>query len=130
MEEEKRLVKSRRDRVIGGVLGGLSEYFNLDSTLVRLIFIFIALISVKGALLLYIVLYLVIPDEKQTSSGSSKLHNSRSALGITLILLGFLLFFNELYHFLTFKLIWPIFLIVIGFYILIKGLKEENNENR
>ena len=128
MKEEKRLVRSRRDRVIGGVLGGLSEYFDLDSTLVRLIFIFIALISIKGALLLYIVLYLVIPDEKQTKESSSP-QKSHTALGITLILLGFLLFFNELYHFLTFKLIWPFFLIVLGFYILIKGLEEGNNEN-
>ncbi len=129
MAEIKRLTRSRRDRVFGGVLGGLAEYFNLDSTLLRLIFIFIALVSIKGAVLLYIVLYLVIPDEKKGAT-DDKNHNNHTLLGITLILLGFVLFFNELYHFLTFKLIWPLFLIIVGFYILIKGIEEGKNENR
>ncbi len=128
MAETKRLTRSRRDRVFGGVLGGIAEYFNLDSTLLRLIFIFIALVSIKGAVLLYIVLYLVIPDEKKGAT-DDKNHN-HTLLGITLILLGFVLFFNELYHFLTFKLIWPLFLIIVGFYILIKGIEEGKNENR
>lgn len=128
MESDKKLVRSRRDRVFGGVLGGIAEHFNFDSTLLRLIFIFIAFVSVKGALLLYIILYLIIPDEKNANT-TNKSREDRTTLGIVLIVVGLILFLNELYSFLTFKLIWPILLIIAGFYVLIKGIEEGRNEN-
>ncbi len=126
--EEKILRRSKSDRVIGGVLGGLAEYFNMDSTLLRLIYIFLCFVSIKGALLLYIILYIVIPEEKKETP--SKKDNGRLLLGLTLIFLGAVLFLNELYHFLTYAMLWPLLLIVLGFYILIKGIEEGHNEGR
>ena len=57
----KRLTKSKRDRQISGVCGGLAEYFNIDATLVRLIFIVGSLMGGPG-LIIYIILAIVMPE--------------------------------------------------------------------
>ncbi len=57
----RRLYRSRTDRQLAGVCGGLGEYFGVDPTIVRLIFIVLALAGGPG-LLLYIILALVIPE--------------------------------------------------------------------
>ncbi len=58
----KKLYRSRVDRKIGGVCGGLGEYFGIDPTLVRLLFV-LGLLFVGGALLAYLILLIVIPEE-------------------------------------------------------------------
>jgi phage shock protein C len=58
----KRLTKSR-DRKLSGVLGGLAEYFEVDPTLVRLLFVVVALFTaVFPCIFLYIVAAFIIPD--------------------------------------------------------------------
>ena len=59
---EKRLTRSRKDRVISGVCGGLAQYFGLDPVLIRAIFL-IALLGFGTGLLPYIVLWIVMPNE-------------------------------------------------------------------
>ncbi len=58
----KRLYRSRTDRKLGGVCGGLGAYFNIDPTLFRIIFLILFLGMGQG-LVLYIILWLVIPEE-------------------------------------------------------------------
>ncbi len=58
----KRLYRSRHERMIGGVCGGLGEYLNVDATLVRLIFVLGALFGGPG-LLVYFIMLLVVPEE-------------------------------------------------------------------
>ena len=58
----KKLYRSRVDRKIGGVCGGLGEYFGNDPTLVRLLFV-LGLLFVGGTLLAYLILLIVIPEE-------------------------------------------------------------------
>jgi len=58
----KKLYRSRIDRKIAGVCGGLGEYFGIDPTLVRVLFV-LGLIFVGGALLVYLILAIVIPEE-------------------------------------------------------------------
>jgi phage shock protein C len=59
--EEKRLMRSTTERMIAGVAGGLGEYFNMDPTLVRLIFVLLALAGGPG-LILYLILWVVMPE--------------------------------------------------------------------
>ena len=59
--EGKRLYKSATDKKIAGVCGGIAEYFNIDSTLVRLGWVLFSLLGGSG-LLAYIIAALVIPD--------------------------------------------------------------------
>ncbi|MBP9040565.1 MAG: PspC domain-containing protein [Anaerolineaceae bacterium] len=60
--QTKKLYRSRTDRKIAGVCGGLGEYFGIDPTLMRLLFV-LGLIFVGGTLLAYIILMIVIPEE-------------------------------------------------------------------
>jgi len=62
---EKRLQRSRTEKMLGGVCGGLAEYFNVDPTLVRVIWIAITLLAGVG-ILLYIILWLVVPLQPPT----------------------------------------------------------------
>ena len=59
---KKRLVRSKTDRQISGVCAGLAQYFDIDPTIVRLIFVVASLMGGPG-LLLYIVLAIVVPEE-------------------------------------------------------------------
>ncbi|HEX5002074.1 MAG TPA: PspC domain-containing protein [Bacteroidia bacterium] len=60
---EKRLV--RKDKKIFGVCGGLGDYFNMDPTIIRIIFLAAAILFGSG-LLLYLIMALVMPEEKQS----------------------------------------------------------------
>jgi phage shock protein C len=58
--QARQLTRSQTDRRIGGVCGGIAEYFDIDPTLVRIAFVAAALLSGVG-ILLYIVLWIVLP---------------------------------------------------------------------
>ena len=59
---EKRLTKSKSNRMLFGVCGGLGEYFGVDPTLVRLVFVLLALVDGIG-IVLYIILAIIMPRE-------------------------------------------------------------------
>ena len=60
--EQKRLYRSRDNRMICGVCGGLAEYLNVDPTLVRLATVLIACMAGSG-ILAYIIAAIIIPDQ-------------------------------------------------------------------
>ena len=64
------MYRSETDKMIGGVCGGLAEYFSIDSTIVRLIFGLIVVYGGTG-LVLYVILWIVMPT-KSTSGLSSE----------------------------------------------------------
>lgn len=57
----KKLYLSDTNRKLGGVCGGLGEYFEVDPTVVRIIFILVALLSLGLGLIAYLAMWLVIP---------------------------------------------------------------------
>lgn len=59
--EPKRLYRSNTDRKVGGVAGGLGEYFKIDPLLIRLLFVILTLAG-GGGVLIYIVLWIVTPE--------------------------------------------------------------------
>lgn len=58
---EKKLYKSSTDKKLAGVCGGIAEYFNVDSTLVRLGWVVFSLLGGSG-LLAYIIAAIIMPD--------------------------------------------------------------------
>ena len=60
--ESRRLYRSRTDRMIGGVCGGLGEYLAIDPTLIRVLFVLAALFGGHG-ILLYLILLILVPVE-------------------------------------------------------------------
>lgn len=59
----ERYVRSRTDRVLAGVCGGLAAYFDVDPTLVRVAWVVVTLFSVGLGVLAYVLLWLLAPEE-------------------------------------------------------------------
>ena len=60
--EPQRLFRSRKDRILGGVCGGMGNYFNLDPVLVRVIWV-VLLFAAGVGFLAYILAWIIIPEE-------------------------------------------------------------------
>jgi phage shock protein PspC (stress-responsive transcriptional regulator) len=60
-DDVKRLHRSESDRWLAGVCGGIAEYFNVDSTLIRVLFILFGFL-VGGGVLIYIILWIIMPE--------------------------------------------------------------------
>ena len=60
----KKLMRPKHGRVVAGVAIGLAQYFNLDVTLVRLIWVFLFLPGGLPGLLPYIIMWIVVPSEE------------------------------------------------------------------
>ncbi len=65
--ENRKLSRSKSDRMVAGVCSGLGKYLNIDTTIVRLIFVLMFLLGGHG-LLIYIILWIVMPVETLTQS--------------------------------------------------------------
>ena len=58
----KKLYRSVKDKMLGGVAGGLAEYFGIDPTLVRVLFV-ISLLFGGAGIIAYIILWIIVPEE-------------------------------------------------------------------
>ncbi len=56
----RKLYRSQTDKMIGGVCGGLADYFNIDPTLVRLLFVLLLFTPLHG-LIVYLILWIITP---------------------------------------------------------------------
>nr|WP_246050074.1 PspC domain-containing protein [Aquibacillus sediminis] len=64
--ELKKLTRSSMDRMFYGVIGGVANYFNIDSTLLRLIFVIALLFtSIFPLLIVYIVAIFIMPEDRE-----------------------------------------------------------------
>jgi phage shock protein C len=62
-QETKRLYRSRTDRMVAGVCGGIASYFNVDPTVVRLAFVAGFFLLPTTPLWVYIAMALIVPEE-------------------------------------------------------------------
>jgi len=63
VENTKKLYRSRTDRQLGGVCSGLANYFRIDPTVIRLIFVLGFFLTGSATFWLYLVMWIVIPEE-------------------------------------------------------------------
>lgn len=143
--EQRRLYRSR-DRMIGGVSGGIADYLGLDPTVVRLIWIVFAFTG--AGVLAYILGMILIPEEpvgfneNSTSTSQDKKQsnsehvpgrphrtsvdptNNRS-LGIILLAVGLGLLLRNLLPGFPWRLTWPALLIIGGFALIITGFGDK-----
>jgi phage shock protein C len=141
---DKRLYRSRRNAVIGGVCGGIGEYFDIDPVLVRVIWLF-AVFSGVGVLA-YLVCWLLIPqkpyqgankvdsqyeggyyDEYQDHHSEERREKTKLILGAGLIIVGGFSLMQRFMPWFDFDLIWPVILILGGFYLIYRE-KDEHDE--
>ena len=92
----KKLYKSQRDRMIGGVCGGISEYLNIDSTIVRIVFVIMAFFGGSG-IIIYIAGLLIFPDNENAQAAYVKKEKKSNAgfWGALLIILGLVLLISD-----------------------------------
>ena len=95
----KRLVRTRDDSVLAGVCGGFGRYFNLDSALVRLLWVFFTIYGGSGVLA-YLVAVFIIPDESTAKDVTPRRlidgFNDKTILwGVLVVLVGIILFFQH-----------------------------------
>ena len=72
----KRLYKSRDDRMLSGVCGGIAEYFDIDPTLVRLSWALFCALGGSG-ILVYIIAAVIIPEQPECWAGLNVFHGIR-----------------------------------------------------
>ncbi|MEW5920014.1 MAG: PspC domain-containing protein [Bacillota bacterium] len=167
------LYRSQKNRIIGGVAGGLGEYFGVDVVMVRLLWV-LAIFLGGGGLLVYIIAWIIIPDERkalaglpgrfarqstgmaeQNTAGDEEGKNAgngqeeagngdaaqttgagrgqatwhdpgtqrRRNAGLILIGLGIVFLAYQLFGPL-FRFTWPILLVILGFYLLVRERRE------
>jgi phage shock protein C len=71
----KRLYRSKKERMLGGVCAGLGEHFDIDPTVIRLVWAVITVLSIGTGVLVYILAWILIPEEE---SGSSEQKTQKS----------------------------------------------------
>ncbi len=143
MEEKKKiryLYRSRSNRVLSGVCGGMADYLGIDATLIRILFILLAFVNGVG-ILLYLLALLVIPanpnPEARSTASSGDSKNAAILIGVLLILVGiyfllqyyapFWLPFDFYWRWVfSWRLFWPLLLIFLGiFYIWYASTRPE-----
>ena len=62
MDATRKLYRSKTNRQVAGVCGGLAEYFNLDATLIRILFVVLAVLG-GSVLVLYVAMWIIVPKQ-------------------------------------------------------------------
>lgn len=121
--------------MIGGVAGGLADYFGVDPVVVRLFFVLGMFFGLGLAFLVYLVLWVVMPAAPEVHpstraaaaagpAGRDRVGSTATMIGVVLIAGGLLLVINEFtavrllgWHMM--RLTWPVLLIAVGAAILL-----------
>jgi phage shock protein PspC (stress-responsive transcriptional regulator) len=136
-EQPKRLYKSRRLRMIDGVCGGIAEYFGVDVTIIRLLFVLLGLMGGTG-LLVYIAAMIIMPSNPEFSIApgpQTQQGNGRRFWGIVLILIGATILFVNLgwltgYPWWSFSgtVVLPVLMIGVGLFIIFSLRSRQQKE--
>lgn len=142
----KRLYRDTQNGNIGGVCAGLADYFNLDVTLIRALFL-VALIGFGSGFVLYLILWVVIPDKKSENQNydtdytiksddmntkKNKREKDNVIGGLVLITMGLIFLADEFIPWFSFGKLWPLIFVAIGVGLLwnnYSGKKDKVNDN-
>jgi len=144
--EDKKLYRSKSDKVLFGLCGGLGRYFGVDSTLIRILFVLLVAPGGFG-IFAYVIMSLITPMEPGTGESNAneevkefthkmkegahemakeikeRRHHGgfRSLLGVILIAVGISSLFGKIFPFYHIgSFFWPILVFLFGAYLLIK----------
>ena len=144
---DKRLERSRTNRVIAGVCAGLADYFKIDIALMRVLFV-VATICGSFGFWMYVILWIVVPEENILGPGSSSQQDYGDTIDITpkdekddkksvngamiasliLIFIGLVALIDNFTPIAWVWKLWPVPLIIIGVVLLINSTKNNGNE--
>ncbi len=138
-----RIYRSRTDSTIAGVCGGLGEYFNIDPTMIRILFV--VLLFVDGvSLLAYILAWIIIPKQPLTvveinGTESAPIEGeepekreypswNKYIPGGILIGIGVFFILREHYWWWHMERFWPLLFIAVGVFLLFKFTRDHKKE--
>lgn len=130
--------------MIAGVCGGLASYFDIDTVLIRLLWVLTVFAGGTG-LLLYFVAWIIIPEEsnvdresinikeREPEEGSIKSiefpgKKGYKIVGPLVIIIGVLLLITQFMPSFPWENVWPIMIILVGIAILLSGFSGKDNE--
>jgi phage shock protein C len=138
----KRLYRSRKEKKIEGVCGGIAEYFEVDPTLIRVIAVVFLFVG-GAALIAYIVGAIIIPlqplDERSSDERTQQTIPTRGSegnvshigsliIGVLLILFGVHSLLRHIPYYRRFyelaRDFWPVALIVIGLLVILRSVRK------
>jgi len=157
METSERLYRSKINKVIGGVAAGLANYFNIDIALARVAFVLLAFFG-GGGVLIYIVLWVVMPSDEsinfnsQNNANSSnendvyqqtdnnpteftankiaKKSNTGLVTGSILIFLGLIFLADKIMPWYNIADLWPLVLVIAGVLMIKPNIfKQSKKQN-
>ena len=130
--QPKKLYRSNSDRMISGVCGGAAEYFGIDSTIVRILWLLLAFFGGYG-IVLYIAAMIIVPANPEPAKKEPRTTiDNKAVWGILLIVVGLLFFIGgfQRYFFhwrfgFGWEIIAPIILIALGIILIVNYGKGE-----
>ncbi|WP_460638332.1 PspC domain-containing protein [Larkinella harenae] len=136
----KRLERYRDEAMLGGVAAGLAHYFNIDRTLIRVLFVAGFFMPHVPSLIIYAILWIVLPErvsgyyteyqaEPSTNLYTTMNTNERNGNlvgGAILVGIG-VLFLLDRWFDIRFGDMWPLILIGIGAWLIVKDRNRNDN---
>lgn len=138
MTLNKKIYKSDSDVFLLGICAGIAEYFEIDPTLVRIIFILLTFFGGTGVLI-YIIMAFIIPSKggtqndveekiqevalniKKEVNRYKKSERKVSLIGLFLILFGGMLLWNQIVPYkIREEIFWPTILIMSGLFLVLR----------
>lgn len=135
---DKKLYRSRDQKMMAGVCGGIAEYFNIDVTLVRLLWAAISIPSFGAGIIIYIIAAIIIPErpfgEQEyvyvNPSGPVDSGKFMSILGVILVIVGVVALMGGMFPAMREVLrhgFWPTIIIVVGVALIYSAWKNQKN---
>lgn len=147
VDKPQRLYRSRKERIVAGISGGLGEYFNVDPIIFRILFVILTFVNGIGVLI-YLLLWIVVPREGEKSElDALHIHTTikekmndmesrfkggqntaqtksggRTLFALTLIIIGILALISNVFslNLISLSVAWPVIVIIIGLYLIFR----------
>jgi len=151
MSNTKKLYRSKANRVIFGVCGGLGEYFETDPLIVRILFVVLSLLNGVG-IIAYLILAVLVPEddkEKKVKKNGNTVEevqektqelaeelkdggwikNAKNIFGLIIVIIGLNALFEQVFQYSPFTwinwgLVWGLIIVIIGLKIIFGSNKK------
>ena len=136
---EKRLMRSQKNKVVGGVCAGIGEYFDVDPVFIRIITVILALVTNAYGIVAYFVAMIIMPKKEITAEEVSasdpaeveqKTYSSwqRYLPGLVLIGIGVVILLQDRMFWFDWDQFWPVMLVLAGLFLIFR--KKHTNDKK